>query len=149
MAFFDVYTLIATASLALQVAVFILLVVGYVYMRRQRFRLHGTLMALAVGVHLLAVFAVMIPSFVLAVVPSYIVPEPLLLTSVAGLIHAVLGVAAISLGVYLVAAWRVSGSLQGCFTRKKMMLLTLAVWLVALLLGFLLYGLFYGMLIAG
>jgi uncharacterized membrane protein YozB (DUF420 family) len=149
MTFFDVYTLIATASLALQVAVFILLAVGYVYMRRQRFRLHGTLMALAVGVHLLAIFAVMIPSFVLAVVPSYIVPEPLLLTSVAGLIHAVLGVAAISLGVYLVAAWRVSGGLQGCFTRKKMMLLTLAVWLVALLLGFLLYGLFYGMLIAG
>lgn len=145
----DFYTLIATASLALQIVVFVLLVVGFYYKRRQKFRLHGTVMASAVGLHLIMIFAVMIPSFVLAIVPEYIIPEPLMLVSLAGLIHGVLGLAAEGLGVYLVAAWGFKKNVQGCFARKKIMLTAITLWLVALLLGFLLYGLFYGMLLVG
>jgi hypothetical protein len=149
MASFDVYAIVATATLALEVTVFVLLFVGFYYKRKQKFRLHGTVMASAVALHLITILAVMIPSFVIAVVPQYIIPEPLLLVSLAGLVHGVLGLAAIGLGVYLVAAWGFRKNVQGCFARKKFMLLTLGLWLVALLLGFLLYGLFYGMLLAG
>jgi len=146
---FDLYVLIATATLVLEIAVFVLLIVGFIYKRKLKFRLHGTVMASAVALHLITILVVMIPSFVLAVVPDYIVPEPLLLVSLVGLIHGVFGVIAISLGVYLVAAWGFRRNVQGCFTRKKIMLTAITLWLVALLLGFLLYGLFYGMLMAG
>jgi hypothetical protein len=145
----DIYTLIATASLALQVAVFVLLIVGFYYKRKLKFRLHGTVMASAVGLHLIMILVVMIPSFVLAVVPEYIIPEPLMLISLAGLIHGVLGLITVGLGIYLVAAWGFKKNVQGCFARKKIMLAAISLWLVALLLGFLLYGLFYGMLLVG
>jgi uncharacterized membrane protein YozB (DUF420 family) len=149
MAYFDVYTLIATATLTLEVAVFVLLVVGFYYKSKQKFRRHGTIMASAVALHLISILAVMIPSFVLAVVPQYIIPDPLRLVSLTGLVHGVLGLATIGFGVYLIAAWGFRKNIQGCFSRKKIMLLTLSLWLVELLLGFLLYGLFYGMLLAG
>jgi hypothetical protein len=149
MASFDVYALIATATLALEIAVFVLLVVGFYYKSKQKFRRHGTVMASAVALHLITILAVMIPSFVIAVVPQYIIPDPLRLVSLAGLVHGVLGLAAIGLGVYLLAAWGFRKNVQGCFARKKVMALTLTLWLVALLFGFLLYGLFYGMLLAG
>lgn len=145
----DVYTLIATASLALQIIVFILLVVGFYYKRRQKFRLHGLVMASAVGLHLITILAVMIPSFVLAIVPEYIVPEPLMLVSLAGLFHGVLGLAAVGLGIFLVAAWGFKKNVQGCFARKRIMDLTITLWFVALILGFVIYGLFYGPLLTG
>ena len=136
--------MIATASLALQIVVFVLLVVGFYYKRRQKFRRHGTVMASAVGLHLITILAVMIPSFVLAIVPEYIVPEPLMLVSLAGLFHGVFGLVAIGLGIYLVAAWGFRRDVQGCFKRKRIMDLTITLWFVALILGFVIYGLFYG-----
>jgi uncharacterized membrane protein YozB (DUF420 family) len=145
----DIYTLIATLTLTLEIAVFVLLIVGFYYKRKLKFRLHGTVMASAVALHLITILGVMIPSFVLAVVPDYIIPEPLLLVSLVGLIHGIFGIIAISLGVYLVAAWGFKRNVQGCFPRKKIMLTAITLWLVALLLGFLLYGLFYGMLLIG
>jgi hypothetical protein len=149
LAFFNLYTIVATAALVLEIIVFALLVVGFYYKQHQKYRLHGTVMASAVALHMITILAVMIPSFVLAVVPDYIVPEPLMLVSLFGLIHGVFGVAAVGLGVYLVAAWGFRREVQGCFARKKIMLTAISLWLVALLLGFLLYGLFYGMLLAG
>lgn len=145
----DIYTLIATASLIVQIVVFVLLVVGFYYKRRQKFRWHGIVMASAVVLHLVTIFAVMIPSFVLAIVPEFIIPEPLMLVSMAGLFHGVFGIAAVGLGIYLVAAWGFRRDVQGCFKRKRIMDLTITVWLIALLLGFLIYGLFYGPLLAG
>jgi uncharacterized membrane protein YozB (DUF420 family) len=145
----DFYTLIATVSLALQIVVFVLLVVGFYYKRRQKFRLHGTVMASAVALHLITVLAVMIPSFVLAIVPEYIVPEPLMLVSLAGLMHGVLGLITVGLGIYLVVAWGFRRNVQGCFARKRIMDLTITLWFVALILGFVIYGLFYGPLLTG
>jgi uncharacterized membrane protein YozB (DUF420 family) len=144
MAFSDLYTLIATASLTLQIVVLVLLLVGVYYKSKQKFRWHGTIMASAVALHLITIFTVMIPSFVLAIVPEYIIPEPLMLVSLAGIIHGILGLAAVGLGIYLVAAWGFRKNVQGCFKRKRIMDLTITMWFVALLLGFLLYGLFYG-----
>jgi uncharacterized membrane protein YozB (DUF420 family) len=145
----DFYTLIATVSLALQIVVFVLLVVGFYYKRRQKFRLHGTVMASAVALHLITVLAVMIPSFVLAIIPEYIFPEPLMLVSLAGLMHGVLGLITVGLGIYLVAAWGFRRNVQGCFARKRIMDLTITLWFVALILGFVIYGLFYGPLLTG
>lgn len=145
----DTITLIATASLIIQIVVLILLVVGYTYKRKTKFYSHGIIMAASVVLHLITIFAVMMPSFVLGVIPYYVISEPLMLTSLTGIIHGVLGIAAIALGIYLVAAWAFRKNVQGCFKRKIIMRTTIILWFASLILGFLLYLIFYGSALMG
>ncbi len=140
----DTITLVATVSLIIQIVVLLLLVVGYFYKLKLKYYPHGAVMAIAVILHLITIFAVMVPSFVLGVIPYYVIPEPLMLISLSGVIHGVLGIVAIVLGVYLVAAWAFRRNVKGCFKRKNVMRLTLVLWFASLILGFLLYAIFYG-----
>ena len=140
---------IITAILAVQIVVLLLLVYGYLLKRKLKFRQHGFVMAVAVVLHLTMVFYVMIPSFVLAVIPDYTVPVPFSLVSVAGVIHGVLGATALSLGVSFVASWRFRKNLQGCFNKKKIMLKTMVVWIISLAFGIILYAVFIGQLLTG
>ncbi len=137
-----------TASLVVQIAVLFLLTFGFMLKRKFRYLQHGFVMAAAVFIHLLMVLLLMIPSFVLAVVPDFIVISPLELTSIVGLIHAILGSVSIMLGVWLVAVWRFNRDFNGCFARKKLMIPTLAVWVTALAFGIALYAIFLGPLLA-
>jgi hypothetical protein len=75
-------------------------------------------MAEAVVLHLVVIFAIMIPSFVLAVVPQYAVVHVSGIASIIALIHVLLGALAASLGLWLVLSWRSQG-LKGCNNRKK------------------------------
>ncbi len=136
-----------TVSLVIQIIVLFLLVYGYYLMKKLKFRNHGITMATAVILHLSMVLYVMIPSFVLAVVPEYIVSAPLALPSVVGLIHGILGSVALSIGVWIVASWRFQKNLKGCFNRKKNMLITLIVWGFSLVFGIILYAIFIGPLL--
>jgi hypothetical protein len=137
-----------TASLALQIVVLFLLSYGLLLKKKFKYRQHGFMMATAVIVHLVMIFYIMIPSFVLAVVPDYIVTSPFEVTSIVGLIHGILGSLAVALGAWLVVAWRFNRDFNGCFARKKLMLPTLTVWVTALLLGIILYAIFVGPLLA-
>jgi hypothetical protein len=137
-----------TASLVVQILVLFLLAYGFILKKKFRYLQHGLVMAAAVVVHLLMVFFLMIPSFVLAVIPYYIVASPLELTSIVGLIHGILGSVAIALGVWLVVVWRFKRDFNGCFARKKMMTPTLSVWVAALVFGIALYAIFIGSLLA-
>ena len=139
----NLFALIATTSLTIQFIVLFLLVYGYLLKRRLKFRQHGITMAVAVVLHLAMVFVIMIPSFVFAVFPEYIVRSPLELTSIIGLVHEVAGALAISLGVWLVASWRFRRDFKGCFNKKKIMLGTMIIWVAALLFGIALYTIFY------
>lgn len=141
--------MVAAASLIIQIVVLLLLVVGYFYKRNLRFYLHGAVLAVAVALHLITVFAVMVPSFVLGVIPYYVISQPLTMISLAGVIHGVLGVIAIMLGVYLVAAWAFRRNVKGCFKRKNVMRFTIVAWFASLILGFLLYAIFYGATLFG
>ena len=101
-------------------------------------------MAAAVVLHLTMVFYVMIPSFVLAVIPDYSGSVPLSIVSVVGVIHAILGAMALSLGFWLVGSWRFRRNLQGCINKKKIMLKTIIIWAAALILGIILgFGLWF------
>jgi hypothetical protein len=140
----DFYTLIGLSSFILQLVVFALLVYGYYLKSKMKFRPHGLVMAAAVFLHLTLVVGIMIPSFVLAVLPAYIVVSPLMLVSVFGLIHAVTGIAAIVLGLWLALAWRLKKDINSCFGRKKAMMPTLILWSTSLLLGIVLFAIFYG-----
>jgi membrane-associated HD superfamily phosphohydrolase len=98
------FALIATTSLTIQIIVLFLLLYGYSLKRKLRFRQHGITMSAAVVLHLVVVFAIMIPSFVLAVIPGYVIPNFSGIISVVSLVHAVAGALAGSLGVWLVAS---------------------------------------------
>ena len=110
------YALIATASLSIQIVVLFLLLYGYLLKRQLRFRQHGIAMFAAVVLHLAMVFAIMIPSFVLSIFPDFI--------------------------VWLVASWRFH-DVKGCFKKKRIMLTTMALWLVSLSFGIALYTILY------
>jgi len=88
------------------------------------------------------ILGVMLPSLVLGVIPLILENSSLLVTIVAPL-HGIMGIIAAVLGVWIVASWRLRASLQYCMPKKKFMLLTLTLWLIALLLGILLYLHFY------
>lgn len=147
--FDDPYTVAATASLIFQIVVLGLLLFAYSLRRQNKFRQHGITMTAALILHLITVFAIMIPSFVLAIVPDYIVPQPLELTSLVGLFHGVTGILAAVLGVWLVATWHFQRDLKPCFKKKQLMRVTIVVWLITLLLGIALYAIFYGPALVG
>lgn len=149
MAFTNPYVLIGTATLIIEITVLFLLLLGYSFKRKFKYRSHGFTMTGAVILHLISILSIMIPSFVLAVVPDFIIPQPLLLVSLVGLIHGVAGLVAIALGLYLVVAWRFRVDVSGCFGRKKIMPIALSVWVLALILGIVLYAIFYGPMLFG
>jgi hypothetical protein len=100
------------------------------------------------ALHLVRIFAIMVPAFFVAVLKEYILTNATNAVSIISLIHAPLGVAAISLAVWFVVFWRLGG-LKGCFNRRKPMLVTLAVWTVSLVLGLAPYGVLYWQLLTG
>jgi uncharacterized membrane protein len=106
-------------------------------------------MSTALILHLIMSVYVMVPSFVWAVIPEYIISKPLSLTSVVGLIHGILGLVALLLGVWIVASWRFRKNIQGCIRRKKTMLKTIVIWIASLVLGIILYVIFIGSLLKG
>ena len=134
--------LIATASLIIQIVVLFLILYGYLLKKQQRFRQHGITMFSAVVLHLATMFGIMIPSFIVAIVPDFIVPNAYGLTSVVTLVMAVTGALAVSLGVWLVVSWRFR-DVKGCFSRKRIMLTTIIFWLVSLSFGIALYIILY------
>jgi len=142
------YFLIPTIALLIQIIVLALLIYGYMLYKRLVFQRHGKIMAWAVVLHLIAIFAIMIPSLVLAVIPEYIIRHSFGIASIITLIHAPLGITAVSLGAWFVIAWRYQG-LKGCFNRKKLMIATMITWLVSLFFGITLYSVFYWYLLFG
>jgi hypothetical protein len=136
------YVLIPTLSLLIQIVVLALLVYGYWLKKRLVFQKHGLIMEWAVALHLIAIFAIMVPSFVLAVIPEYVGRHFFWVVSIIALVHVPLGIAAASLGVWFVVGWRIQG-LKGCFNRKRKMLATMIIWLTSISFGFVLYTIFY------
>jgi uncharacterized membrane protein YozB (DUF420 family) len=136
------FALVATLSLALQIVVLILLFYGYNLNRKRLFPQHGRIMAWAVFLHLVMIFVIMVPAFVLALIPEFIVPHVSEFISAVTLIHVLLGVTAVSLGLWFVVAWRFKG-LKGCFNRKRLMLITMIAWVSSLLFGIALYMILY------
>jgi len=112
------FVLIATVSLTIQIVVLFLLIYGYTLKRRMIFRRHGFVMATALILHLAFVFGIMIPSFVLAIIPEYVVTRLYSMTSIVSLIHVPLGVLAFfvwCLAGCRLALWRH----RGLFCKKK------------------------------
>ena len=133
----DFFQIMATISFVIQLVVLGLLSGGVWLKATKKFRQHGITMLIAVVLHVIMIFAWMIPSFNL-----FISPSPINLAdtfTVIILVHAFTGIIATVLGIWLVAAWRLKADMKTCFAKKRIMLATITLWLIALVIGFILY----------
>jgi hypothetical protein len=121
----------------IELVVLSLLTFGYNLKRHNKHRQHGITMATALVLHLVTIFSVMIWSLM-----SFFLGSPVdfgNLLHLTALAHATIGIIAASLGVWLVAAWHFQTNVQKCFARKRIMVTAIALWLVAITLGIILY----------
>ncbi len=132
----DPYQLEATISLITQIVV-LLLLLGSVWLKgKKQYRQHGILMLIAVVLHTVVVLAWMIPIF--SSIFSF--PTNILNPLVAAIfVHAITGIATILLGIWLVASWHLKVDVKNCFTKKKAMRATMALWIITLILGIIMY----------
>ncbi|MGA2767384.1 MAG: hypothetical protein ABSF24_03600 [Candidatus Bathyarchaeia archaeon] len=130
---------LSDVNLLLQLAILVLLVLGFSFKRRGVYLKHGATMGIAVALHTFTIFAIMVPSL-LALTGSF----ENLLAELVIFSHAVLGSLVELLGLYLVVAW-VSHhqEVKVCLGNKKFMKPTMILWLLELALGIIVYILLY------
>jgi uncharacterized membrane protein YozB (DUF420 family) len=134
----SVHTTNATINLAIQVALIILLYLSINQKRKGNLAGHARLMLAALAVNLLSISIAMFPSL-----PQFYMEQTL--SFYVSVMHGVLGGVAEILGVYLVAGWLLAGSgTPFCAGKGKQMRITMGLWAVSLLLGFLVYVLHVG-----
>jgi uncharacterized membrane protein YozB (DUF420 family) len=124
-------------NLVLQIAILILLSIGYMLKRRGNFLGHGRTMLLSLMLNIISFLLVMGPSLV--GFSGFLEAEPLAYVSVITLLHAGFGTVAMILAMWVVASWRLRSSTEGCMQRKNTMRITIILWTIALLLGIWVY----------
>jgi uncharacterized membrane protein YozB (DUF420 family) len=129
---------IATISLVLQFVILFILSYAFWLERKRKHRLHAVFMTGALVLHLSTIFVIMVPSFILAILPYFIIRYPFAVGSLVSLVHVPLGLLAVSLGTWIILSWKLKG-FSSCFSRKKIMLTTMIVWIASLLFGIALY----------
>src|SRR3989304_5637895 len=137
----------ATISLAIQITVLVLLVIAWTLKNRKKFRQHGITMTTAVVLHIITILYVMIPSLnSFTSSPGTITLDlPVIIT----FIHVALGFITLALGIWLVVSWHFKTDLQTCFSNKRLMKPTIALWFIAILLGVVLYVSIWAALLLG
>jgi uncharacterized membrane protein YozB (DUF420 family) len=142
MGLFNIYaTFLADASLLLQVAILLILTVGWGFKRRRNYLKHGIIMGIAVALHTISIFVVMVPSLMAS---TGLFANPLNRLALTILPHSVLGSIVEILGIYLLSVWASNrGVSKACFKNKRIMKATIALWVAELILGIYIYILLY------
>jgi len=129
-------------NLILQIVMFLIIVIGLVYKNKRKFKIHGGLMGIAVILHVI--------SFLLVMGPSFSEGYDFFTTATSELgvqttwIHAVPGAIAMIMGIVLVGAWALrSSNIAACRRMKRLMDITVLLWLVSLIFGIATYLVFY------
>jgi uncharacterized membrane protein YozB (DUF420 family) len=131
----------ATISLALQIVALALLFIAITLKNKKSYGQHGISVTVALLLHIVTVLAVMVPTIsTLFTSPGAIVYDAV---AIIALIHVALGFVAVALGIWLVAVWHFKTNLKSCFANRKIMRLTMFVWTVSILLGVLMYIVFW------
>ena len=135
----DLLSIPSTYSLILELAALVVLWTGFAIQRRRTYRRHGFTMSVALAAHAVAIIAVMVNTFrgYFAVPGGANFGDSLFLLI---FIHATIGVIVLILGIYLVGAWGFRKETKGCFKRKRIMIATFTLWMVAILLGVTIYA---------
>ena len=115
--FGTVATLQKDINLILQVVMFVVIVIGLVYKNKNKFKIHGELMGIAVILHVISFFAVMLPSFNDGI--DYFTTATCEVGFQTTWIHAIPGAIAMILGIVLVGAWALRpANITACSRRK-------------------------------
>ena len=129
-------------NLILQTVMSIVIVIGLVYKSKRKFKIHGELMGIAVILHILSLFAVMLPSFNDGY--DYFTTATSDLGVQTTWIHVIPGAIAMVLGIVLVGAWALGpANIAACSRRKRLMDITTLLWFISLIFGIATYILFY------
>ena len=137
----------ATISLAIQITVLALLIIAWTLKNRKKLRQHGITMTTAVVLHIITILYVMIPSLSSFLnSPGTIILDPIVIIT---FIHVALGFITVALGIWLAASWHFKTDLQTCFSNKRLMKPTIALWFIAILLGVTIYITIWAELLLG
>lgn len=132
---------LSDVNLLLQLAILVALILAFFFKSRQRYLRHGATMGIAVTLHTVLIFAIMVPSFA-SLVGSFgnlLAPSALMI-----LTHGVLGSLVELLGLYLVLAWALHRwNVKVCHGNKRFMKPTIILWLIEIALGTYVYILLY------
>lgn len=129
-------------NLILQIAILVILSASMRELKKKRkFFTHASSMAIAVILNFLSLTVVMGPSLLNP--QKFLVENSLNALFVITLIHASLGGIAEVLGIWIVVSWRLQSSAKVCMKKRRMMQVTIALWIIALFSGFLVYALLY------
>jgi uncharacterized membrane protein YozB (DUF420 family) len=129
-------------NLVLQIVIFVVLLVSLVFKQKHKYPLHGITMLIAVVLNAISFFWVMWSSFL--GFELTVLGHPVNSIS---LIHGILGGIAEVLGIFLVVVWGLQRNIKACVRRRMLMRVTIVLWLVALILGILLYAVLYGIIV--
>jgi uncharacterized membrane protein YozB (DUF420 family) len=142
MGLFNIYaTPLADVDLLFQVAILLILTVGWGFKRRHSYAKHGIIMGIAVALHTILIFAVMVPSLMASTGLFANLLNRLALTI---LPHSVLGSIVEILGIYFLSVWASNRGLsKACFKNKMIMKVTIVLWIAELILGIYVYILLY------
>ncbi len=120
----------------LQIVILVILSASLGFKRKHKYRQHGTLTLAATVLNLFSFLLVMLPSLL---GKEIIQTQPLHIVSIVILSHSAIGFVTILLSLWLVAAWHFHAETKDCFKRKNLMRVTMGLWTLTLILGFLLY----------
>jgi uncharacterized membrane protein YozB (DUF420 family) len=129
-------------NLILQIIIFAIIVISLVYKNKMKFKMHGVLMGIAVILHIITFLTVMGPIF-FGYFSEFVeyVSYPEVQTT---WIHAIPGAIAMIMGIMLVGLWALNPSnIAACSRRKRLMDVTVLLWLVSLIFGITTYILLY------
>jgi uncharacterized membrane protein YozB (DUF420 family) len=134
--------LITDLTLLIQLASFILLLGAIVYKTRGKFKIHGSVMGVALIVHFISFLIAMGPSFVGGF--GFLTTETLKFGVQTLWVHAISGALSLALGFFLVFAWISKMSeIKAFFRRKRIMDATILFWTISLIFGITTYIAFY------
>jgi uncharacterized membrane protein YozB (DUF420 family) len=129
--------LIAFTNLIIQFSVLSLVVFGWRRAASKHIRVHGIAMITAVVLNAVSIVLVMGPSFLLGF--EFIISNSFNSISIVSLLHHTLGLIVEIMGVYITLSWRLQKALTVCYSYLKLMKVTIYLWGVTFLLGFVIY----------
>ena len=129
-------------NLATQIITLGILFLSLYYKKKNNYKIHATTMSIAVVIHLLTFVLVMGPIFFEFF--TFFSTETSLNYVQTTWIHAIPGAVALILAIFLILKWAINQqNIDGCFKRKKIMDITIVLWIISLLFGIITYALIY------
>ena len=142
MGLFNAYApVLADVNLLLQLAIMLILAVSLWFKFKHKYMKHGTIMGLAVALHTISIFVVMVPSLLAS---TGLFADLLNRLTLVILLHAILGSLVEILGLHFLSVWALNRWVsKECFKNKMKMRVTIVLWVIEFVLGVYVYILLY------